>query len=315
MTFRASRLKNLDYWFTLSRVASLGSMNKAAEELGIDVSSVSNKIKAIETELGQKLLERKAHASYLTTEGERALKLITPLLDQFLYSIDQLHSDNSEDRVTLRLNVSNGLLILMVEWMKDFCKKYPEVDIELTDNKSLDLGHQLGFDIAIFANYSQKPPGECRDLGVAPTYLVASREYLDKHPIHSPEEMINHRVLSCYNWNCGQRFLYGEAGSIKIPVRWKNFFGFDNNTTLVTAVEKSVGIGWGVPAYLCEEQLKSGKLVRLFEPYESVGLHFFLATGSVEFKGIRQKLLEYITESWRKKFKAYRTMAPCYALR
>lgn len=47
------KLENLDYWFTLSRVAALGSMNKAAEELNIDVSSVSNKIRVLEKALGE----------------------------------------------------------------------------------------------------------------------------------------------------------------------------------------------------------------------------------------------------------------------
>mgnify|MGYP002308605631 FL=1 len=237
------KLENLDYWFTLSRVAALGSMNKAAEELNIDVSSVSNKIRVLEKALGYELLERQSHSSFLTAQGESVLKTIFPIVEEFTYTLTQLCQEDKETRQTIKINVSNGLLELVIGWIKLFCQLYPDVDFELTDNKSEDLGHQLGFDIAVFANFSQRPPGECRDLGVAPTYMAASKEYLSTHPVRSPEDLKRCRIISCYNWNCGQRFLYGPHGTENIPLSWGGFFGLDNSTSLLCAVKKGLGIG------------------------------------------------------------------------
>lgn len=309
------KLENLDYWFTLSRVAALSSMNKAAEELNIDVSSVSNKIRVLEKALGYELLERQSHSSFLTAQGESVLKTIFPIVEDFTYTLTQLCQEDKETRQTIKVNVSNGLLELVIGWIKLFCQLYPDVDFELTDNKSEDLGHQLGFDIAVFANFSQRPPGECRDLGVAPTYMAASKEYLSTHPVRSPEDLKRCRIISCYNWNCGQRFLYGPHGTKNIPLSWGGFFGLDNSTSLLCAVKKGLGIGWGIPVYMCQKDLNNGALVRLFEPYESAGLHFYMAVGSHRFTGIRKEFLDFFLSSWKREFQAYKTHAPCYALR
>ena len=88
MDRRIKKLENLDYWFTLSRVAALGSMNKAAEELNIDVSSVSNKIRVLEKALGYELLERQSHSSFLTAQGESVLKTIFPIVEDFTYTVN-----------------------------------------------------------------------------------------------------------------------------------------------------------------------------------------------------------------------------------
>lgn len=68
------KLGNLDYWDTLRRVAKLGSMNKAASEMKVDVASVSNKIRVLEENLGFEVLDRKSHSSFLTPKGETSLK-------------------------------------------------------------------------------------------------------------------------------------------------------------------------------------------------------------------------------------------------
>ena len=307
------KLGNLDYWNTLRRVAKLGSMNKAAIEMKVDVASVSNKIKVLEDNLGFEVLDRTSHSSFLTPKGETSLKKISPLLDEFYHAINEVSEVKSENKETLKINVSNGLLGIMTGWLKIFCSRNKGVNIELVDNKSIDLGRQLGFDIAIFANYGQRPPGECLDLGPAPTYMVASSEYLKNNPIDSPKELIHHRLVSCSNWSCEQRYLYGPK--TKIAICWESFFGVDNSTTLVSAVKKGVGIGWGVPSYLCKRDLESGELVRLFAPLESASFNFFLATGCKSDNPLQHELLNFILSYWKKDFSELKTSAPCYALR
>lgn len=145
--------------------------------------------------------------------------------------------------------------------------------------------------------------------------MAASKEYLSTHPVRSPEDLKRCRIISCYNWNCGQRFLYGPHGTKNIPLSWGGFFGLDNSTSLLCAVKKGLGIGWGIPVYMCQKDLNNGTLVRLFEPYESAGLHFYMAVGSHRFTGIRKEFLDFFLSSWKKEFQAYKTHAPCYALR
>lgn len=143
--------------------------------------------------------------------------------------------------------------------------------------------------------------------------MVASSDYLEKNPIGSPKELVYHRLVSCSNWSCEQKYLYGPKS--KIPIRWESFFGVDNCTTLVFAVKKGLGIGWGVPSYLCKKELESGELIRLFTPLESASFNFFLATGCKKDNPLQQELLNFILSSWKKEFSELKTFAPCYALR
>ena len=312
---RFQRLSDLYTWNLVERVASLGSMNKAAEELQLDVSSVSNKVKQLEKALGYELFERLAHSCVLTSKGELALKSLSPILIDFSNTMLKVADEERSSHDQLKINVANGLLPLMVEFLGEFKEShYPNAEIVLTDNKSQDLGHQLGFNVAIFANFGQRPPGHCTDLGIIPTIMVAATEYLRKHPLDCPQDLIHHTLISCYNWNCGQRMLYRSDGQA-IALNWENLFGVDTNQTALCAVRREIGIGWGIPLHLCEEGLMDGSLTRIFPDCESAALHFFLAVNSAPLTQITSDFVLFVRKKWQERFREMPAFAPCYALR
>lgn len=312
---RLQKLSDLYAWNLVERVASLGSMNKAAEEVKLDVSSVSNKIKQLESAVGYELFSRLPHSCVLTAKGEIALKTMAPLLMDFSSRICKVSLKENEDNHFLRVNVANGLIPFMVELIGEFKEAYyPDAEFELTDNKSQDLGHQLGFDVAVFANFAQRPPGYCSDLGVLPTIMVASSEYLKKRPISLPEDLASHTLISCSNWTCGQRMLYRADGS-SISLSWKTLFGVDTNQTALCAVRNGLGVGWGIPLHLCAEGLEDGTLTRVFPDCESVALHFFTAVKTEPLTQIASDFRTFLREKWQQRFKGTLSFAPCYALR
>lgn len=312
---RFQRLSDLYTWNLVERVAALGSMNKAAEELESDVSSVSNKLKQLEKALGYDLFKRLPHSCVLTSKGELALKSLSPFLLDFSNKILRVANGDRSSHDLLKVNVSNGLLPFMVEILGEFkASHYPDAEIELTDNKSQDLSHQLGFNVAIFANFGQRPPGHCSDLGIIPTIMVAATEYLRKHPLSCPQDLAQHTLVSCYNWNCGQRMLYFSNGQ-SIALNWKDLFGVDTTQTALCAVRNGIGIGWGIPLHLCEEGLKDGTLTRIFPDCESIAVHFFLAVDSGPMTQITSDFIFFIRKKWEEKFGGESAFAPCYALR
>lgn len=312
---RFQRLSDLYTWNLVERVAALGSMNKTAEELELDVSSVSNKVKQLEKALGYELFERLAHSCVLTSKGELALKSLSPLLIDFSNTILKVADAERSSHEQLKVNVANGLLPLMVEFLGEFKElHYPNAEIELTDNKSQDLSHQLGFNVAIFANFGQRPPGHCTDLGIIPTIMVAATEYLRKHPLECPQDLSQHTLISCYNWNCGQRMLYRSDGE-SIALNWKNLFGVDTNQTALCAIRREIGIGWGIPMHLCKGGLNDGSLTRVFPDCESAALHFFLAVNSTSLTQITSDFVIFVRKKWQERFREMSAFAPCYALR
>jgi len=67
---------------TFVEVAELGSFRKAAERLYMDASTASKLVRQLETDLGQRLLERTTRQVTLTPHGEEALVVARRLLKE-----------------------------------------------------------------------------------------------------------------------------------------------------------------------------------------------------------------------------------------
>lgn len=296
------------------RVAQLGSMNKTAAEAGLDVGRISSKIRALEKELDFALFRRNPHSVALTARGAAMLTEISPLLDQFEDCLLKFSSSSDSIKQTLKIKVPNGTIPVFIRWLKAFREEFPDFDIELTDNKSIDLGSQMGFDVAVFCNLNQKPPGPIKKLGDGPTFLVASPQYLENHPkIISPEDLNSHCLISCFNWNTSLRCLYGPDGTTT-TVKAQHFFGVDCSQSCLQAALEGIGIGWGVPLILCRGALSRGDLVRLLHPFETAGLSYYISEAKQVSLPTGMTLGEWIAHQWQREFGHLTRLSPAFAL-
>lgn len=129
-------MKHLNYkgLETLYWVARLKSFNKAAVQLNTTQSSVSQRISALEQELGVKLLERKSRVIYLTDHGQVAFKYAEKsivLHEQFLTEI----SHHCFTESTIRLGVAETIVHT---WLVDFIEKvyseHPQITVDIIVN-------------------------------------------------------------------------------------------------------------------------------------------------------------------------------------
>jgi len=115
----------IDFLCTFATVVEKGSIKKAAEELGMSVSSVSFQINAVEKYYGAKLLKRSATGVSLTDEGKIALKnmkLITESIEQTRNII--LRSKN-------KITIASGMVgIPVLSHLQTLLKaKYPDLEV------------------------------------------------------------------------------------------------------------------------------------------------------------------------------------------
>lgn len=115
----------IDFLCTFATVVEKGSIKKAAEELGMSVSSVSFQINAVEKYYGAKLLKRSATGVSLTEEGKIALKnmkLITESIEQTRNII--LRSKN-------KITIASGMVgIPVLSHLQTLLKaKYPDLEV------------------------------------------------------------------------------------------------------------------------------------------------------------------------------------------
>lgn len=134
---------NLRFVETFLWVARLGSFRAAAERLNMTQASVSNRIAALEQELGQILFDRLPGGIRLTQVGLRAL---TPAEDLLRAAAE--FRDAVAEPAALRDTISVGTIDSIVHsWLPRFIerakRRFPGLLIDLTVDTSLNIGREI----------------------------------------------------------------------------------------------------------------------------------------------------------------------------
>ena len=116
------------------RAVELGSLSKAAEELGYTQSGISHMMQSLEDEVGFPLMVRTSSGIVPNHEGEMLLPIIRQLLNtnealgQYIAKIKG--ADTGRIRIAAYSSVATYWLPGII---RDFQKDYPNVEIEITE--------------------------------------------------------------------------------------------------------------------------------------------------------------------------------------
>ncbi|WP_186062546.1 LysR family transcriptional regulator [Burkholderia gladioli] len=174
-----------------------GSITAAAEQLGQTVSGVSRALNRLERKLGVTLLRRTTRSSQLTDEGEL---LLTRARD-ILQSVEEAETAVSLGRVKpagrLRVDAATPFMLhAIVPNLPAFTARYPDIQLELTNNERfVDLIEQR-IDIAIRIGTLPDSTLHARALGACPLHILASPAYLAEHGTpRSVADLKRHKLL------------------------------------------------------------------------------------------------------------------------
>lgn len=146
------------------RVVELGSLTKAAEQLGLTQSGVSHLINALEEEFGFPLLRRSRAGVSLTADGERVLPAMRNILNgseqlsQIIGAVKGLSSG------TVRIGAFTSVA---VHWLpgiiKEFTGEHPGIEIKLLNGDYHDVAQWLlnGEADLGFVAYPEELPFRC----------------------------------------------------------------------------------------------------------------------------------------------------------
>lgn len=127
-----------------ARVVELGSLTRAAEELGCTQSAVSHTISALEEELGFPVLTRSRAGVKLTGDGERVLPAVRGVLNSHEQLSQIASAIRGLDSGTVRIGTFTSVA---VHWLpgiiKNFQQDYPNVDIKLLNGDYYDVEQWL----------------------------------------------------------------------------------------------------------------------------------------------------------------------------
>jgi DNA-binding transcriptional LysR family regulator len=100
------RRGRLDTLLAFLAVAREGSFTRAAAQLGISQSTLSHTVRALEEQLGIRLLTRTTRSVSPTEAGERLLRNIGPRFEEIDAELDALSELREKPAGTIRLGAS-----------------------------------------------------------------------------------------------------------------------------------------------------------------------------------------------------------------
>lgn len=122
---------------TLVAVAKAKSFSKAAEQLGVTQSAISQSIKNLESKLDIKIFNRSGKFVVLTSEGERLFQLGQQFLSQMEETLDHLKEDRDEMRGKVRIGTLTGIgKTWLAREIVNYAKENPELQLQVR------MGHQ-----------------------------------------------------------------------------------------------------------------------------------------------------------------------------
>ena len=248
-----------------ARVAETGSFSTAAERLGLPKSTVSRRISVLESQLGERLLQRTTRRNFLTEMGQR---ILIPA-EQIIHEVDAVLAVAEHRQVVpsgrLRVSVPGDLAaISLAPMLTDFSKAYSEIQLELDlSPRYVDVIGD-GFDLAI------RIGGETQDLQLTTRHLVDLGIGLYASPLYTshagepdaPEALARHDVLVLLadglpvNW-----VLNRDALSVHVDVSGRRVSA--NSYELLFRLARSGAGITAMPDLFARPYLASGELIRI----------------------------------------------------
>src|SRR5205085_7897658 len=128
----------LDGVETFLGVARHRSFSKAADELGVTTSAVSQAVRALEARIGVALFIRTTRSVGLTEAGERFLSRAKPAFEELVAASEVARNLGQRPAGLLRLTVPPAVVPILLEpLIASFCRAYPEVQVEISASDEL----------------------------------------------------------------------------------------------------------------------------------------------------------------------------------
>lgn len=125
---------------TLVAVAKAKSFSKAAEDLHVTQSAISQSIKNLETKVGVKLFKRSGKRVVLTPEGEKLYGLGSNFLMQLDDTMDEIQFDRDTMSGKVRIGTLTGIgKSWLAPILLNYTQKHPNLTVSITLGFSEDL--------------------------------------------------------------------------------------------------------------------------------------------------------------------------------
>jgi DNA-binding transcriptional LysR family regulator len=250
-------------------VARHRSFRRAAAELGVTPSAVSQAVRAVEARVGAALFIRTTRSVGLTEAGDRFLSRAKPAFEELVAAGEAARDLGQRPTGLLRLTVPRAVVPLVLEpVIGSFCQAYPDIELEIAaSDEMVDLAAG-GFDAGIRLGQFIAP-----DMVVVrltrpfPFVVVGSPDYLRlrKRP-ERIDDLRGHACLRLRRSNGSIAPWPFADGNRAVEAIVSGPLIAHDPTTLLGAAIQGVGLAQ-VPGPLAKAPIADGRLRALLTPF------------------------------------------------
>lgn len=259
-------MQDLNDMLLFAEVVERGGFAAAGRALGMPKSRLSRRVAGLEAQLGVRLLQRTTRKLSLTEVGETFLRHCQALRESAQAAADVVANAQTEPRGTIRVVCPVTLAqTVLADVMPIYLARYPQVRVEMeVNNRVVDLVKD-GVDVALRVRLSLEESGSLiiKRLDDARSVLVASPAQLERQGTPDTLEQasrLDSVAMSATDGQVSVRLTHTQGREAMLQYRPR--YIADDLLTLKRAVLGGSGMCW-LPDYMCEEELRDGRLVRL----------------------------------------------------
>lgn len=223
-------------------VAEAGSLNRAAQALGLSQPTLSRQVAALEAALRTPLFERSARGLRLTQAAEALIEPARRMREQAHAFALAAAGHNETLAGTVRLTASEVVsAYLLPDMLRDLRDAHPEIQIELVASNELENLLERSADIAVRMVRPQQSGLITRKLVELPLGAWAHRDYVARHGEPTPASLAQHHWIG---YDRSDQVIRGfRAAGFDVG---REFFAFrcDHQVVAWEAVRAGLGIGF-----------------------------------------------------------------------
>jgi len=247
---------SLQFFLALARH---GSLDRAAQELRVDPSTVSRKVRALEAEIRARVFDRTATGHRPTPVGRLMLRTAEQV-ESSIAAMERI-AECADERLegVIRIATPHQIARQLSRWLADFRLRHSLVTFEITANAGAASLIRHDVDLAIWLSRPEQAQLASRRMTTLGFGLYGSAGYLDSHPLHDLDGPKGHLLL-------GYEERLSHLPEAQWLARWakSDLFTLRANCVDVLLSAAVSGLGLAVlPCYLADAE---PRLVRILGP-------------------------------------------------
>ena len=298
-------MDRFDAMRAFTRIVERRSFSRAAEDLGLPRSSVTDAVKALETRLGVRLLQRTTRQVSPTLDGEAYYQRCVNLIADMEDAEGAFVGTKPSGLIRIDAHGTQARYFLL-PGLPRFLRQYPDIRLHLSEiHQPLDMIRE-GFDCILRAGELSDSPLIKRRLATLDRGTFASPDYLSRYGTpRTPDDLEGHERVGLLSPDTGEitPLSFCAAGKVRqvtLP-----------SMVTVTGAETNVAsacLGLGLiqaPRYRVTSELANGTLVEVLADFPPTPLPVHVLYSHTRQLSPRLRVfIDWTAEQFRERLKS-----------